>query len=50
MAVNYSEVLNLTIMDLSRMEKEFNDHYEIIFKQANQLIHSAIVAKLKAHK
>jgi hypothetical protein len=30
MALNYTEVLNLTITDLSRMEKEFYDYYEII--------------------
>ena len=32
MALNYTEVLNLTITDLSRMEKEFYDYYEIILK------------------
>ena len=50
MALNYTEVLNLTITDLSRMEKEFYDYYEIILQSGHLRLRQSIMTKLKAIK
>lgn len=50
MALNYTEVLNLTITDLSRMEKEFYDYYEILLQSGHLRLRQAIMTKLKAIK
>lgn len=48
MAFSMSETLTLNIEDLSKMEKEFNNEYKLLFSEGQKELKNAWILKLKA--
>ena len=49
MSLQQSEVFILTLEDLNKMKTEFNEMYDLVFKDSNVILQNALMLKFRAH-